>query len=111
MDFPAWDTVTGQTWAHHLAHILQDISECTFVALDFEFSGIPIYKGSRRQSLQERYAEVKEAARTYQILQVGLTIVKEDAVAGEASLTHFSLTTQRAHTRKEHTLSSRTTFI
>ena len=83
MDFPAWDTVTGQSWSHHFPHILQDISECTFVALDFEFSGIPNYQGSRRQTLQERYAEVKEAARTYQILQVGLTIVKEDAVTDE----------------------------
>ena len=44
-----------------------------------------MYQGSRRQTLQERYVEVKEAARTYQILQVGLTIVKEDAVAGELS--------------------------
>lgn len=85
MDFPSWDTVTSQTWAHHFPLILQDISECAFVALDFEFSGIPTYQGSRRQTLQERYTEVKRAAQTYQILQVGLTIVKEDAVAGENS--------------------------
>uniref|UniRef100_A0A093Y1F0 Uncharacterized protein C29A10.09c n=1 Tax=Talaromyces marneffei PM1 TaxID=1077442 RepID=A0A093Y1F0_TALMA len=81
MESPEWDTVTGQTWTYHFPHILQDISECTFVALDFEFSGIPTYQGSRRQTLQERYAEVKEAAGTYQILQVGLAIVKEDAIA------------------------------
>jgi CAF1 family ribonuclease len=77
-----WDRVTEQTWPRHLPHILQDLSDCAFVALDFEFSGIPAIVGGR-QTLQERYAESKAAARKYQILQVGLTIVKEDAVAGE----------------------------
>lgn len=111
MESPEWDTVTGQTWTYHFPHILQDISECTFVALDFEFSGIPTYQGSRRQTLQERYAEVKEAAGTYQILQVGLAIVKEDAIAGEEPLTHLSHYHNELTQKKEHTQSSHTTFI
>lgn len=84
MDYAEWDMVTAQTWEHHLPHILKDISECTFVALDFEFSGIPSHQAiaSRRQTLQERYVESKAAAQKYQILQVGLTIVKEGPVAG-----------------------------
>ena len=84
MEFPAWDSVTGETWKHNLPYILRDISNCTFVALDFELSGIPTHLESRRHTLQEKYTEVKEAARTYQILQIGLTIVTEDAVAGES---------------------------
>lgn len=77
--------VTELTWSQHLPHILKDLSDCTFVALDCEFSGIPSQqpRAARRQTLQERYAESKDAAQKYQILQIGLTIVKEDAVTGE----------------------------
>lgn len=85
MEYTEWDLVTAHSWEHQLPYILKDISECTFVALDFEFSGIPTHQAiaSRRQTLQERYTESKAAAEKYQILQVGLTIAKEDPVAGE----------------------------
>ncbi|EED22830.1 CAF1 family ribonuclease, putative [Talaromyces stipitatus ATCC 10500] len=87
MDFQE-DIVIGEDWGFRLPGILRDISECAFVALDFEFSGIPSHQaGSRPQSLQERYAEVKEAAKTYQILQVGLTIVKEDVLREKGKYT------------------------
>lgn len=87
MDFPDPGCITSSNWAHSLPQIIQDITECSFVALDFEFSGIPCHQSvaARQQSLQERYVELKEAASIYQILQVGITIVKEDAVGGKSS--------------------------
>lgn len=66
-----------------LLDILTDISESHFVTFDLELSGIPSKvakngKGAGRQTLQERYAEVKQAAERYQILQIGLTCVQQD---------------------------------
>ncbi|KAF3483344.1 uncharacterized protein GIQ15_02668 [Arthroderma uncinatum] len=65
--------------------MLQDIGDCSFVALDFEFSGIFNQKlrpaasyTDGDLSLQKRYEEVKQAAEEYQILQVGITLVIED---------------------------------
>ncbi|KAK2879521.1 hypothetical protein FQN49_000795 [Arthroderma sp. PD_2] len=65
--------------------MLQDIGDCSFVALDFEFSGIFNQKLRPASSytdgdlsLQKRYEEVKQAAEEYQILQVGITLVIED---------------------------------
>lgn len=88
MDDPEWDTITAQTWSLHLPEILQHLSTCSFVALDFEFSGIAAQRSSsgsarRVAPLQERYADIKEAAEKFQILQVGLTISHEDPVSGE----------------------------
>ncbi|OAL70460.1 hypothetical protein A7D00_5426 [Trichophyton violaceum] len=69
--------------------MLQDIGDCSFVALDFEFSGIFNQKLRPASayvdgdlSLQKRYEEVKQAAEEYQILQVGLTLVVEDSQNG-----------------------------
>ena len=57
-----------------LLEILEALSACSFVSIDFEFSGVVSKPTTRtKQTLQERYAEVREAADKYQILQVGLT--------------------------------------
>ena len=66
-----------------LLDVLTDISESHFVTFDLELSGIPSKvarsgEGKGRQTLQERYTEVKEAAERYQILQIGLTCVQQD---------------------------------
>ena len=71
-----------------LPHIFDAISEAHCISIDLEFSGIANRKTSRsrqeaecgaKQSLQQRYTDIKEAAEKYKILQVGLTCVKEDA--------------------------------
>lgn len=68
---------------NRLYHILQSLADCHFVAIDFEFSGIPSRSNNRnRQTLQERYQEAKTAAEQYTILQVGLTCVTQDAATG-----------------------------
>ena len=81
--------VTRKTFGSHLPRILKNMSECCCVALDMEFSGIAVrgLGGSPashgNQSIQERYEEMKAAAETYQILQVGLTFVEEDTENGQ----------------------------
>lgn len=66
--------------------IIQEISRSHFVAFDLEFSGVA-GRGQRQSagkpSLQELYEETKTAADKYQVLQVGLTIVSEDAISGK----------------------------
>jgi poly(A)-specific ribonuclease len=68
-----------------LLQILEDLSTAHFVSLDFELSGIPSSRpaGRRKQTLQERYAETKEAAERYRILQVGLTCVGQNDGSGQ----------------------------
>jgi poly(A)-specific ribonuclease len=62
-----------------LLEILEALSECHFVSIDFEFSGVVSKPTVRqKQTLEERYAETKEAAEKYQILQVGLTCALHD---------------------------------
>lgn len=62
-----------------LPTILRDISKAKFIAVDLELSGIPVNRFREgKQSLQERYAEVKQAAEHFHILQVGLTCVEQD---------------------------------
>ncbi|KAJ9209226.1 hypothetical protein DTO166G4_9170 [Paecilomyces variotii] len=86
--------VTSQSFYYHLPRILDSIATCCFVSLDLEFSGIatnPVgLTGARRQTLQERYAEAKEAADKYQILQIGLTIGLEDAKTGTYTLKPYN---------------------
>lgn len=69
-----------------LLSILEDLSNAHFVSLDFEFSGIASKKpgaSRQRQTIQERYAEAKEAAERYRIIQVGLTCVNQCDDVGE----------------------------
>lgn len=104
-----WDVITSRTWPLHLPELLQQLSTCSFVALDFEFSGIASPSGSARRvaSLQERYADVKEAAQRFQILQVGLTIAHEDPSGEFIILLYIN----QLMTVQEPTRSSRTMCI
>lgn len=63
-----------------LLSTLKRISNAYAVAFDLELSGIPTRKAGRdRRTLEDRYADVKEAAEKYHILQLGLTLIEEDA--------------------------------
>ncbi|KAF2808790.1 CAF1-domain-containing protein [Mytilinidion resinicola] len=67
------------SFPHHLLGVLTAISESHFVSIDLEFSGIGTRPSkSRKQTLEERYKETKEAAEKFQILQIGITCVKQD---------------------------------
>jgi poly(A)-specific ribonuclease len=77
--------VSNRQFPSELVKILQLIADSHFVALDLEFSGISSRRargGRSRLSLQQVYEEVKEAAKQYQVLQVGLTVVEEDIQKG-----------------------------
>lgn len=77
--------IPHRQFSNELVKIIQLIADSHFVALDLEFSGISSRRkgrGRSRLSLQQVYEDVKEAAKQYQILQVGLTIVREDAEKG-----------------------------
>lgn len=70
-----------------LPRLLNDTAECQFVSLDMEFSGIASKNGDKKgrmdeRTMQARYREVKEAAEKYQVLQIGMTFVKEDRKTG-----------------------------
>lgn len=71
-----------------LPNILNAIAGAHFVAIDLELSGIPAKKpraaGEDRSkpNLQSRYEETKIAAEKYQVLQLGITCVREDREKG-----------------------------
>lgn len=79
-----------------LVDILTDISEAHFVAIDLELSGVPSKQSGAgnattgKPTLQERYLETKEAAERYQILQIGLTCVKQDVENGKYVLKPYN---------------------
>ncbi|PYI33958.1 CAF1 family ribonuclease [Aspergillus indologenus CBS 114.80] len=86
--------ITAQTFGLSLPKLLDELSTCCFVALDFEFSGLAkrVDGGTTRTStLQERYEEVKTSADHFQILQVGLTICHEDLKEGIYTLRPYNL--------------------
>ncbi|EEQ31090.1 conserved hypothetical protein [Microsporum canis CBS 113480] len=90
--------VTKRNFTQLLPQILQAIGDCSFVALDFEFSGIFNQKlrpassyADGDLSLQKRYEEVKQAAEEYQILQVGITLVTEDSENGTYLLRPYNI--------------------
>lgn len=76
--------VSAEHFSHEAIKVIQEIVEAHFVSFDFEFSGIAGRNPDRagKPSLQELYDETKAAAERYQILQVGLTVVKEDLNKG-----------------------------
>jgi poly(A)-specific ribonuclease len=77
--------IGATSFAEYLPILLSDISSSCFVAIDFELSGLsfpPSAPQNKTQTVQERYAETKEAAERYQILQVGLTVCHEDPITG-----------------------------
>jgi poly(A)-specific ribonuclease len=74
-----------------LLDILTDISTAKFVTIDLELSGIPTKDPSAgKPNLQQRYLETKEAAERYQILQIGITCVEEDASSGKYNLKPYN---------------------
>lgn len=76
--------VTAEQFSHEAVKVIEEIAEAHFVSFDFEFSGIAGRNPDRagKPTLQELYDETKAAAERYQILQVGLTVVKEDLKKG-----------------------------
>lgn len=77
--------IPSRQFSSELVKILQLIADSHFVALDLEFSGISGRRtrtGRSRLSLQQVYGDIREAARQYQVLQVGLTVVEEDTRKG-----------------------------
>ena len=90
--------VRGQTFYPLILDLLTDISEACFVAVDLELSGVPSKQPGQnssknddgKPSLEERYQEVKASAERYQILQIGLTCVKEDVGGGKYILKPYN---------------------
>jgi poly(A)-specific ribonuclease len=91
--------INKNDWPFALQPLLTALSNAHFVSLDFELSGIATKSMpkstndqaniSRKQTLQERYEEVKVAAEKYQILQMGITAVKEDLTRGKSDAVTF----------------------
>ena len=76
--------ISRSRFPFELVSIIQLIATSHFVAFDLEFSGIAgRRRGGKKPTLQEVYEDVKGAAEQYQVLQVGLTVVQEDLIAGE----------------------------
>ncbi|EXJ76846.1 hypothetical protein A1O3_10491 [Capronia epimyces CBS 606.96] len=78
--------VTSASFSEQAIHIIQQIADSRFIALDLEFSGVAGRRpagGSGKLSLQEYYQDLRAAAQIYQVLQVGLTIVTEDIEKGQ----------------------------
>lgn len=70
-----------------LLPILRDICEAKIVTFDLEMSGISTKPSIRvydagKPTLQQQYDEMKSAAETYQVLQMGITCVSEDREKG-----------------------------
>lgn len=70
------------TFPSRLLDVLEAIAEAHFVSFDLELSGVPVKQSkdsAGKPTLQERYLETKHAAEQFQILQIGLTCVEDDA--------------------------------
>ncbi|KAF1927303.1 CAF1-domain-containing protein [Didymella exigua CBS 183.55] len=89
--------VTAESFPNDILGLLIHISEAEFVSFDLELSGIPSRlpnrkpRGAGRLTLEDRYAETKEGADRYQILQVGLTCVKFDYMANKYVLRPYNI--------------------
>lgn len=73
--------LTREAFPSYLPWLLMDLSSSCLVAVDLELSGIALSldrNGPKTQTLQQRYDEIKAAAEKYQIIQIGLTICRED---------------------------------
>jgi poly(A)-specific ribonuclease len=82
---PCAMNVTSASFPFEAVNIIQHIAKSRFIAFDFEFSGVAGRNpggGSGKLGLQDYYEELRSAAQIYQILQVGLTIVTEEADKG-----------------------------
>ena len=76
--------VPHSRFPYEVLKIIQEVADSHFIAFDLEFSGIASQRQakSRKLTLQQYYEDIKAASEKYQILQVGLTIVKEDLKRG-----------------------------
>ena len=76
--------ISQAQFSEEAVKIIQEIAESHFVAFDLEFSGIAGRRSNNtgKLTLQELYHDIKAAAEKYQILQIGLTVVQEDAKQG-----------------------------
>ncbi|KAH6625807.1 ribonuclease H-like domain-containing protein [Boeremia exigua] len=89
--------VDGPSFPDQLPNLLIHISEADFVSFDLELSGIPSRlpnkapRGAGRPTLEDRYAETKEGANRYQILQIGLTCAKFDYLANRYVLRPYNI--------------------
>lgn len=88
--------VDATSYAHHLLGMLIAISEADFVSFDLELSGIPSRMPGKprsrgRQTIEDRYLEVKAGAEKYQILQVGLTCARFDYLANKYVLRPYNI--------------------
>jgi hypothetical protein len=105
--------VTRETFPDLLPKILEDITNAHFIALDLEFSGVPLPSSPNvgLATLQERYESVKAAAEKYQILQIGLTCVVEDTSTSSYVVRPYNialnpLLVERFMIKRESTFSS-----
>ncbi|KAH9866585.1 hypothetical protein J1614_008276 [Plenodomus biglobosus] len=89
--------VDAASFPHHLLGLFIHISEADFVSFDLELSGIPSRlpdkpaRGPGRYTLEERYAETKQGADRYQILQVGITCARFDYIANKYVLRPYNI--------------------
>lgn len=79
--------VDADNFKRQLLPILKHISNASFITIDLEMSGISTQPASGQRkagkpSLQEFYEDMKEAAETYAMVQIGITIVEEDKERG-----------------------------
>ena len=84
--------VDNETFRGELLPILEHIADASYVTFDLEMSGIttrPRYTTGDRShdvgkpSLQQQYDEIRDAAQTFQVVQVGITCIEEDRDKGE----------------------------
>lgn len=88
--------VDATSFPYKLLGLLINISEADFVSFDFELSGIPSRLPNKKPrrgpfTLEDRYAETKEGADRYQILQVGLTCGRFDYIANKYILRPYNI--------------------
>lgn len=89
--------VDAASFPYHLLGLMINISEADFVSFDLELSGIPSRlpnkkpHGAGRFTLEERYAETKEGADRYQILQIGITCARFDYIANKYVLRPYNI--------------------
>ncbi len=78
-----------------LIPILRSIANASFVAIDLEMSGITTRRryhlgdrslNSERPTVEDLYQDMKNAAETYQVVQLGITCVEQDSEKGEKIL-------------------------
>jgi poly(A)-specific ribonuclease len=90
--------VDAASFPYHLLGLFVNISEADFVSFDLELSGIPSRipnkkprPGGGKFTLEERYAETREGANRYHILQVGITCARFDYIANKYVLRPYNI--------------------